>query len=378
LDLNFAQNKSLIDRVSGKNLITFTRASSGTYVGSDGLIKTATTNEPRFDHNPVTLESLGLLVEEQRTNLLLRSEEFDQSPWASQGTAPTVVTNAFAAPDGTTTATQLTFAAADSRGIQAISVVNGTTYTLSIYARPVTSGSLNKVRLAFYDGVNQFNSNDFTLTSGWQRLSFTFTSANTGAGIFQIRNEFSSANANDIYVWGAQLEVGAFPTSYIPTTATAVTRSADVASITGDNFSRWYRADEGTVYSDHLSFAVPGVNFVGYFNDGTAANSWDVARYQTVMRVFVNSGGVNQATLNTALTTGVRHKTGMAIKADDIAFVADSLPALIGASALVPTGVNNLRIGNDTSVSRYLNGHIRRLTYWPQRLPDSTLQSITL
>ena len=68
LDLRFAESKSLVDAASGQSLVTFTRASSGTYVGSDGLIKTATTNEPRFDHNPTTGESLGLLVEEQRTN----------------------------------------------------------------------------------------------------------------------------------------------------------------------------------------------------------------------------------------------------------------------------------------------------------------------
>ena len=77
LDLRFAEDKSLVDATTGSNLVDFTRASSGTYVGSDGLIKTATTNEARFDHNPDTLESLGLLVEEERTNLLQRSEEFD-------------------------------------------------------------------------------------------------------------------------------------------------------------------------------------------------------------------------------------------------------------------------------------------------------------
>ena len=61
LDQRFAKDKSLVDKVSGQNLITFTRASSATYVGSDGLIKTAANNEARFDHDPTTGESLGLL-----------------------------------------------------------------------------------------------------------------------------------------------------------------------------------------------------------------------------------------------------------------------------------------------------------------------------
>ena len=75
LDLRFAQNKNLTDTVSGNNLVTFTRASSGTYVGSDGLIKTAATNEARFDHDLATGESLGLLMEEARTNLFVKSEK---------------------------------------------------------------------------------------------------------------------------------------------------------------------------------------------------------------------------------------------------------------------------------------------------------------
>ena len=73
LDLNFADSKSLTDGVTGQNLVTFTRASSGTFVGSDGVLRTAANDVPRFDHNPTTGESLGLLVEEARTNLLLNS-----------------------------------------------------------------------------------------------------------------------------------------------------------------------------------------------------------------------------------------------------------------------------------------------------------------
>jgi hypothetical protein len=86
LDLNFARVKALDPR------ITFTRASGGSYVGADGLIKYAGVNEARFDHNPTTGESLGLLVEEQRTNLLLRSEEFDNASWTAEASAITANT----------------------------------------------------------------------------------------------------------------------------------------------------------------------------------------------------------------------------------------------------------------------------------------------
>ena len=81
LDLPFADRKSLVDRISGNNLITFTRSTTGTYVGSDGLIKTASVNEARFDHNPATGEILGLLVEEARTNVLQYSQDFTNAYW---------------------------------------------------------------------------------------------------------------------------------------------------------------------------------------------------------------------------------------------------------------------------------------------------------
>jgi hypothetical protein len=71
--LDFARNKSLVDRISGNNLITFTRSSVGTYVDENGLIKYAAADEARFDHNPTTGESLGLLIEEQRSNSVLYS-----------------------------------------------------------------------------------------------------------------------------------------------------------------------------------------------------------------------------------------------------------------------------------------------------------------
>ena len=105
LDLNFSQYKALTDSVSGTNLITFSRASTGTYVDSDGLIKTAVADAPRFDHDPVTGESLGLLIEEERTNLFTYSEEFDDATWLKSNA--TVTANDAVAPDGTSTADKL-------------------------------------------------------------------------------------------------------------------------------------------------------------------------------------------------------------------------------------------------------------------------------
>jgi hypothetical protein len=176
---------------------------------------------------------LGLLSEVERTNLLLQSENFSIT-WAAVGSAPTLSAAAAIAPNGTQTATQITFAAADSRIRQIVLTTSGTTYTLTVYSKAVGS-ALNKIRLAFFDGVNQFVSGDFVISdTTWTRLQFTATSTTTSsAGQFQIRNELSSANANDFYIWGAQLEAASTPSTYIPTPSASVTRTADSAVIDG-------------------------------------------------------------------------------------------------------------------------------------------------
>jgi hypothetical protein len=167
-------------------------------------------------------------------NLLVQSQAITISlPWGSQSTAPAITANAFAAPDGTTTATRVTFAAADSRVIQTpISLTSGTIYTLSVYARPVTPGTLNTIRLAVFD-TGQQNGPDITLISGWQRITYTFTAGGTNTnGSIQFRNATNNA-ANDVYLWGAQLEqnAGSFtvPGEYTPTVATATGGARDSA-----------------------------------------------------------------------------------------------------------------------------------------------------
>ena len=132
LDQRFAKDTSLVDKVSGQNLITFSRASSGTYVDSDGLIKTAVTDAPRFDHDPETGESLGLLIEESRTNQLLYSQEFDNAWWLKANSV--ITANAVTSPAGDTTAEQLTPNASNNNFsvYKSISFTSGNTYTQTI------------------------------------------------------------------------------------------------------------------------------------------------------------------------------------------------------------------------------------------------------
>jgi len=264
LDLRFAETKSLNDVITGQNLVSFTRASTGTYTDSAGVLQTAAVDAPRFDHNPTTGESLGLLVEEQRTNLLTGSEAFDVSPW-TKNNGCTITSDATASPTGTLTADQFNGTAISFTGVFAFpTTVPGAVYTFSIYIK--NNSNATSLRLGVESNPTNafvtFNAVTGTITSvaanvtsssaqfvgnGWYRVVLAYTTTGTSAGLVIYSTSGAVATW---FAWGAQLEAGAFPTSYIATTSAATTRSADVASITGSNFSSWYRQDEGTVFCD--------------------------------------------------------------------------------------------------------------------------------
>ena len=400
LDLQFADNKSLVDATTGASLVTFTRASSGTYVGSDGLIKTAATNEARFDHNPTTGESLGLLVEEQRTNLTLRSQEFDNASWSK--TRCSVTPNATTAPDGTLTADKLVEDTSVSvshtiRESAAYNFISGTTYTYSVYAKAgersrlkfqtSTSPSTTWPADAIFDLVNGVvvsniygTASIYAAGNGWYRCIITaaaVSTVSTTVATFLAATSGSSYTGDGtsgFYLWGAQLEAGAFPTSYISTTTATVTRSADVASISGSNFSSWYRQDEGTVFVEGIAPAV-SCNFVG-ISDGTNNNRVLIDSGTNSKRLTVTVGGVSQATINKTYVYGTSTKSAGAFKLDSFQFSDSGTLGTEDTSGTLPT-VDRAYIGSNAAGALPVNGQLKRLTYWPARLSNSTLQTIT-
>jgi hypothetical protein len=320
LDLRFADNKSLVDAVTGASLVTFTRASSGTFVGSDGVLQTAVTDVPRFDHNPTTGESLGLLVEEARTNLLLNSGTL-----STQSVTVTAVAHTLSfTGTGTITLT----------GVSTAGPLVGT-----------GTGEANRVSLTF------------TPTAG----SLTLTVSGT--------------------VTNAQLEAGAFRTSYIATAGAAATRSADVVSITGSAFSSWYRQDEGTVFAE----GAPGVIASGAFprllqiSNSDATNRIVLQRYTSnVPRFTVVDSSVTQAAFNATGTwlPATNGKMALAVKLNDFAGTFAGNAPTTDTSGTLPS-VTQLTIGASPDSTQLNNGTIRRLCYWNQRLANSTLQSLT-
>lgn len=400
LDLRFADDKSLRDAASGQSLITFTRASSGTFVDSAGVIQTATTDVPRFDHNPTTGESLGLLVEEARTNLLLRSEEFDNASWSKTGSS--VTANTTTAPDDTSTTDKLVEDTSTGGHLLSQSVAglaDSTTFTASIFCKAVErnwvaltlvdkAGTLNRVWFNVSTGtqgatngtVSAFSA--ILFANGWYRLSVSASTA-TGGGTPQVRLSMGSADntasyagngTSGVFVWGAQLEAGAFPTSYIPTTSATVTRSADVASITGTAFSSWYRQDEGTAFVNAINPATSTTLYAA--SDGTTNNRIQADAGTNTRIARVVTGGTTQASNSIAYTFGAQQQFALSYVLNSINFANAGTLGTEDTSATIPT-VDQLRIGANPTGANALNSTIRRLTYWPTRLTNNVLQEVT-
>jgi hypothetical protein len=360
LDLNFARVKTLDPR------ITFTRASGGSYVGADGLIKYAGVNEARFDHNPTSGESLGLLVEEARTNLALYSEQFDNAYWSKIRT--TATSNVIAAPDGTITADQIDHQSQSGDWSiifrSALGAAGSNVFT--IYLRCAAGQTVANYKLSAGGTISTI-----TVTDQWQRFSLSYS----GTQDVRMGNYIpESSPARTVYAWGAQLEAGAFPTSYIPTTTTTVTRSADVASITGSNFSSWYNQNAGTFYSkgDLTYGTVTSFRRLLAVNNGRF--SWNMIEG---INVFKEDGSGARGAFYTGLSPNTPFKYHIAESVDN------TIP---GAVSLVASGViktleqpgSTLPAASALSIgTNKFTGRIARLTYYPVRLPDATLQTLT-
>jgi len=394
LDLTFADKKSLVDRISGNNLITFTRSSTATYVGSDGLIQTAASGAARFDHNPTTGESLGLLVEEARTNFVRQSETFGTT-WTLFRAS--IVADSTASPDGAATADTMVEDTTVTSSHGTVQTINLTaaTYTFTIFLKAAGRNWVNinpsdstdhRTWFDFSNGVVGTNAAGNTSSikaypNGWYRCTITRTMDQVSCA-FQISlttgdnvATYSGDGTSGAYIWGAQIEAGAFPTSYIPTTTATVTRLADVASMTGTNFSSWYNQSAGSLFGSFVSLSngsnAPIAALSQTSNPDANRISLRIASSfcftdSVVQFSFPTSYTANQSTKVAwgFVSTATYYKNGTLIGTDN--------------SVTLPATIDIMTIGTlEANAGFPINGTIARLTFYPVRLPDATLQSLT-
>ena len=401
LDLQFAADKSLVARKGPTP--TFTRASSGTFVGSNGLIQSAATNVARFDHDPVTLASRGLLIEESRTNLLQRSEGFGNAYWAT--TRASITQDATASPDGLTTADKLiadTTAASNHRVDRAtIALALNTVHTLSIYAKAseytglaigVGLGATEGVRFSLVGAgtatpVAAGNTGTIQqLSNGWYRCTCTFTSdavtATHRVAIFVGQNGTTTTYTGDgtsgIFIWGAQLEAGSFATSYIPTVASSVVRSADVCSITGAAFSGIWNAVEGTAFASAIKNSNTGNPRTLSITNGTSGNRIEFQRGASQEQVAYYAGGSFLHELNLgSVAAGVNYRVAHAAAANNFAASRDGLAAVTNNSGVMVTADRMIIGASFLGSTGLMNGTINAIRYYRKRLDNSKIQALT-
>lgn len=392
------------------SLVTWTgRTSTATYVGSNGLIQTAASGVARYQYNPTNLSVAPfLLLEPAATNLLTYSDDTSAYGYIDNSS---IVVNQIAAPDGNTTADKivstLTGGSNNCYVQKTASVVADTqTYTFSVFVKAGTSptttlnlqlggGTYQQVVGIITWATNTISTGTLVnYGNGWFKASVTLTNNGTNTVIsprIYVRDQ-STANVSGEYeyIWGWQVETGSVATSYIPTVASQVTRiadtstsaqttrSADVATMTNSNFSSWYNQTEGTLFAQYDSFTT---NVAGVYaaNDTSASNRIDLRANQSgKVAMFVSSNGTNQFVQSGGtFSTNTFVKSANAYAASSFAQYADgSLQGSVGASGTVPI-TTTLSIGRIDTGTNYLNGHIKRLTYYPTRLSNSTLQALT-
>jgi hypothetical protein len=238
MDYRFAREKREIETVSLTDKLTYT-GGNGTFVGSDGFIQRATTNVPRFDHDPLSRQSLGLLSEVERTNISFQSEDLSQAVWNKNGAC--TVTPGQRSPRGDLSAFLVQNAtssndANSNDNLRTNGTVNGGLtsiepgeYSISFYAKLNGSSTAISVRRRLVDSLVNITS-AFPITNEWQRIIVPVITATVTD---QLRLILFNNNADGFMLWGLQVELGSAPSTYIPTTTAAVTRAADSAVIDG-------------------------------------------------------------------------------------------------------------------------------------------------
>jgi hypothetical protein len=362
--------------------LDFTRASNATRVNSAGLIETVTTGVPRLDYSQGSCPSL--LLEPQRTNLLIRSNELTTSPWGV-GNNP-IVTNL---PQEITPlgvgAFLLESTSAGSR-VQQSSFYNNNLQSVSVFVKGNNANAQFSLGVSAFGGrldIEFDTNNNLTFQSvlngtykiqefnnGWYRLEFSLNPLVTTNSFIQL-----IINSGSLKVCHAQAEIGAYPTSYIPTLGTSVTRVADAASKTG--ISDLIGQTEGTLFVE-FDFQPTGVGQSVAISDGTSSNRLDI-RLSTgnIPSFVVVDGGVVKVSMGSAvtMTQGQRVKVAAAYKNND--FVLYQNGALVASRTSGTIGGTLSRYGFDLNAGQFFNSPVSQALLFKTRLSNTELAQLT-
>ena len=362
-------------------------------------------NEPRIEYD-ATGAVKGLLIEEARTNLYPNSS--DTSANSSFGITKT--SDSAVSPDGTTTADLITPDTSYPRHLfqysSSYSAGNGSTETYSFYAKSngynlievsqrnqgggtVTKFDLSAVTATTTGGTEIFKSIE-DVGNGWYRCSAAHitSSVRPYPAVEFLDTDGSQGFVPDgtsgIYFWGHQLEAGAFPSSYIPTSSSTATRAADVATIPTSAFGynqkvgsvlfegKVIKANIGTTIDRRIVEIIDGTttNFISVYQDVSVDQNLRIANQDAgVLSVNADTG----YTLSDAQT----FKVAIGIKLNNFAVSVDGGAVVTDTTGTVSNTLSQIDIGKLGGGTQYLNGYIKSIKYYPRRLTNTQLQELT-
>jgi hypothetical protein len=359
-------------------------------------LQSAASGVARFDNNPTTGESLGLLIEESRTNLLTYSAQFDNAVWDKINVS--VTANMIVAPDGTLSGDQIT-TLSTANYIREVGISTSSSPTLSVYAKAGTeiwllidcwssSGAQAWFNLSTGTlGTTAGSVASSSITSvgnGWYRCSVTRTASgliNTDIRIVQANGSTASTTGSYFYLWGAQLENGSFATSYIPTVASQVTRAADAASMTGTNFSSWFNVDQGSFVINAARAAIQDSNGSGGYGRilGNDAGTNSFLEYSPTPTTLVVSGAGSYNFILSGLSTAasVFNNMTVAYSSTGISVTANNLTVQVSSASARMATSNRLVIFGSGTGSYSSSGWVKRVAYYPIKVTSTNLQALT-
>ena len=360
---------------------------------------TAVAYAPRFDHDPVTLASRGLLIEEQRQNLVLQSENHPSASWNKTGVTISAVTQT--APDGNTNSNLVSEDSSTGlhRTFQGNAYVNGTSYAISVFLKfagrqfvAITHPAVATNNIAIFDiqnGSVTLQQSGITASmvqypNGWWRCVIVGTSSTTSSQSHIIQGSttggsltgsYTGLNGAAFYIYGSQVEAGSFATSYIPTTTSSLTRSADVCSIS--SITSFY-AGLGTIFASSQLNGLSQLNGICGFNTFNS-NQICINRLTSTTRASTLGASptvVINSAANLPATTFV--KSAFAFNINDAAYFNNNVLAGTATSLTLPS-VTEFQIGrNGGAGSQFIqSGTIAAIRYYKKRLPNEKLQALT-
>jgi hypothetical protein len=335
-----------------------------------------------------------LLLEGQRTNLQTYSEDLTNGAWITSNSS--VVPNQTTSPDGTTTADKVDYGAGSGFIRNAVTLGSATTFSIFIkyfdfqWIQIMTSGDVN--HYANFDVQNGVLGNVGSSTeaeiedygNGWYRIVAKFVSG-TFAGqprLYKISSGVrpwagGDGDAGSYYMWGGQQEVGAFQTSYIPTTSSTVTRNADVCDNAGT--SATFNDAEGVLFAEIAALANDGSNRSISISNGTTSNQIVIRYSSTANQVtaYITDGGVITAQLNYTLSDALSYnKIALKYKVNDVALWVNGTEVATDTSATMPSGFDELKFSRGDGINDFY-GKCKQLIYFNEALEDAELTALT-